>query len=273
MPPSLRPSTHEFMNKPIRLVQFTDCHLYGDPGERLRGIATLESLKAMVDQAVRAQRGWDATLLTGDLVHDDPGGYAHIRDVFGAFDHPVHCLPGNHDDPVAMRRVLANPPFVHGGHAELGDWLIVMLDSCRANSADGTLSIQELGRLDNLLSRRSAPHALVCLHHHPVRMGSRWLDQVGLTNPADLFAVIDAHPQVRGILWGHVHQQYDGRRGAVRLFGTPSTCVQFMPGIDGFAIDRRPPGYRRLELSHDGSIDTSVEWAAAAEPGQHAQIA
>jgi Icc protein len=46
----------------------------------------------------------------------------------------------------------------------------------------------------------------------------------------------------------------------VRLLSTPSTCAQFVPRSDGFAIDRRPPGYRWLELRDDGSLSTDVVW-------------
>ena len=155
------------------------------------------------------------------------------------------------------------PPFKVGGHAHFDDWLVVMLDSCVPGFANGELSTGELERLDKLLKGNDRRHALVCLHHHPVRMGSRWLDQVGLENASVFWDVLGAHRSVRGVLWGHVHQAFDIRRGDVQLMGTPSTCAQFKPNIDGFAIDARPPAYRWLELQQDGSIRTQVEWAQA----------
>jgi Icc protein len=41
---------------------------------------------------------------------------------------------------------------------------------------------------------------------------------------------------------------------------SPSTCAQFQPSSDTFALDTRPPGYRWIDLHADGSIDTSVVW-------------
>ena len=64
----------------------------------------------------------------------------------------------------------------------------------------------------------------------------------------------------RAVLWGHVHQAFDGMRGGLMLMGTPSTCVQFESGSTKFALDERPPGYRWLHLYPDGRIDTRVEW-------------
>jgi Icc protein len=98
------------------------------------------------------------------------------------------------------------------------------------------------------------------MHHHPIIMGSRWLDTVGLTDPESFWRVIDAHPHVRAVVWGHVHQAYDGQRGDVRLFATPSTGAQFLPKSDRYAVDSRPPAYRSFDLHGDGRIDTAVHW-------------
>ena len=89
---------------------------------------------------------------------------------------------------------------------------------------------------------------------------SRWLDTSGLANAAEFWRVIDAHPGVRAVTWGHVHQAYEGRRGAVQMFATPSTGAQFLPGSDRFAMDSRPPAYRTFQLHADGRIETQVHW-------------
>jgi 3',5'-cyclic-AMP phosphodiesterase len=170
------------------------------------------------------------------------------------------CLPGNHDEPRAMKRELTGAPFVLGGHVDMGRWRIVLLDSCIPGSAGGALSAQELAQLDEALGSAGARHCLVCLHHHPVPMSSRWLDRVGLSNAAEFLHLIDQHKNVRAIVWGHVHQAYDALRKGVRLLATPSTCAQFLPNSDDFAVDRRPPAYRTLELRADGSLVTEVVW-------------
>ena len=101
---------------------------------------------------------------------------------------------------------------------------------------------------------------MVCLHHHPIDMDSRWLDSIGLANADEFWRIIDAHAHVRAIAWGHVHQAYDGERGGVRLYATPSTGAQFLPKSERYAVDSRPPAYRRFRLPADGSIDSEVRW-------------
>ena len=66
----------------MRLIQFTDPHLYGDAQGTLRGVATYPALKATIAHA-RAHR-WpcDGILVTGDLVQDDIGGYIRVKEVF-----------------------------------------------------------------------------------------------------------------------------------------------------------------------------------------------
>ncbi len=247
------------MTRSIRLLQFTDTHLLADPHGRLRGVEPLATLERVLDHAAGAIRNSDALLATGDIVNDDAGGYTHFQRVLFALDKPVLCLPGNHDDQDAMRRTLASAPFQVGGFVDYGPWRVVLIDSCKPGDAGGRVSRQELDALDSALAG-AAGHALVCMHHHPIPMGSRWLDTVGIENPEELFEVLESHSQVRGLCWGHVHQSFDTRQRGIRLLGTPSTCVQFLPLSAQFAIDGRPPAYRRLTLSADGRIDTEVVW-------------
>jgi Icc protein len=244
----------------VRLIQITDTHLYGEADGKLRGVATYPALLAVIEHARARHWPCAAILASGDLVQDDPEGYARFRDVFSGLGVPVYCIPGNHDEPETMAKVLAGPPFVLGGVAHFPGWIVVMLDSFLAGKAGGRLSAASLAELDAALRANSHLHALVCLHHHPVDMGSRWLDQVGLENPDEFFAVLDRHSNVRAVLWGHVHQNHAAERKGVRLLSTPSTCAQFLPSSAGFAIDQRPPGYRWLELESDGTITTKVVW-------------
>ena len=261
------------MKTELRLLQISDPHLFSEAGGTLRGVTTRDSLQTVLRHA-RAHH-WDAEalLLTGDLVNDDADGYATVRELFGQLGKPVWCLPGNHDDGAAMRRELGAAPFEICGHHDTGAWRVVMLDSCVSGQAHGRLSAAELARLDAALASAGDRHVLISLHHHPVRMASRWIDSVGLQNPDDFFTITDRYPQVRVMVWGHVHQAFDSRRKGVRLLAVPSTCAQFLPHSDQFAVDPSPPGYRRLTLRSDGTIDTEVlriEPQAAANPTQRA---
>ena len=245
----------------VRLVQITDTHLSGDEHASMRSVATLPALHTVLAHAAPAIAAADAVLVTGDVVQDDPGGYRHFRAAMGRLGRPVLVLPGNHDDPSALHDALRDDPaFQYGGHFDAGAWRIVLLDSVVPGEVWGRLGPAALAHLDRCLADAGDRHVLVCLHHHPVGMSSAWLDGIGLREPAAFLEVLARHPRVRGVAWGHVHQAYDALRGGVRFLAAPSTCVQFRPAHDEFAIDARPPGYRMLALQAHGGIETEVAW-------------
>ncbi|MFO1426432.1 MAG: 3',5'-cyclic-AMP phosphodiesterase [Steroidobacteraceae bacterium] len=248
------------MTAAIRLVQITDTHLLDAPDGDVRGVATLPALRAVLARAAADIAAADAVLVTGDVVHDEPRAYEHFRREFRSLGKPVLCIPGNHDDPAAMRTALAAPPFQVGGHVDFGAWRIVLLDSVIPGAAGGRLAAAELERLERALAGAGPRHVLVCLHHHPVAMSSAWLDEIGLENAAEFFAIVERSPRARAIAWGHVHQALEQQRGGLRLLATPSTCTQFLPQAPTFAVDTRPPGYRMLQLAADGGIASEVVW-------------
>jgi Icc protein len=247
----------------MNVLHVTDPHLYGCADGQLRGVATDASFRAVLDHAFAQAVDYAAVLVTGDLVQDDGAGYLRFRSILGNLRQPVLCIPGNHDIPELMHRELAGAPFQVCGARRIGEWQFVMLDSCDPGHVGGRLAPAELARLDETLGD-SPTHAMVCLHHHPIAMGSRWLDGIGLANADEFWRIVDRHRHVRAVVWGHVHQAHDDRRGDVRLIATPSTCAQFLPGSVGYALDNRPPAFRDFRLHADGRIDTQLHWVSAA---------
>jgi Icc protein len=253
----------------MHILQITDPHLYGSASGRLRGVETDSSLRVALADAIARVPDYEAMLVTGDLVQDDKSGYLRFRSFFGGIKKPVLCIPGNHDEPEAMHKELTGAPFEICGTHTIGDWVFVMLDSYDPGHVGGRLTKNELARLDNALAG-SPKHAMVCLHHHPIPMGSRWLDGVGLAEAHEFWRIIEAHRNVRAVVWGHVHQAFEGKRGDVSLFATPSTGAQFLPKSDRYAVDALPPAYRSFELHTDGRIDSQVHWVESAELRQTA---
>jgi Icc protein len=257
------------MNDDVRLLQISDPHLFTDPNGRLRGVNTLTSLRRVLDHALAHRRALAGLLCTGDIVNDEPAAYAHFERLTASAGMPVYCIPGNHDDSRALRAALPRAPFQVCGHADLGRWRLVLLDSSVPGKASGHLSAAELRRLREALEGTDR-HVMICLHHQPVPMSSRWLDALGLDNAAELLGLIERYPRVRAISWGHVHQSYDSHWQGVRLLATPSTGAQFLPLSSDFAIDTRPPAYRLVNLRADGALGTELVWvepaAALGEP-------
>ncbi len=246
-------------DRPVRLVQLTDPHLGEHEGERLRGFDADRHWRAALEHAAGALAEADGVLVTGDLVNDaGDGAYARIRRLEAFTAAPVRVIPGNHDDAERMQALFAEGQTRMAPELKLGDWAIFLLDSAIPGRTEGRIDSAELARLEELARLSRQPHRLVVLHHHPVALGSAWLDALGLENGEALFAALQGDSGVRGVLWGHTHQASDMHYGPIRLLGTPATSAQFARGSERFALDRRLPGYRLLALHPDGAIETSV---------------
>lgn len=248
---------------PVRVLHVTDPHLFADTESSLRGTVTHETLRDVL--AHYQQSGWTADLIamTGDIIQDaTAAAYDHFMQLFEPLGLPVYCVPGNHDVRSIMQEKLSTPPFYYCASVEIGNWLLTGIDSCLDDEAGGRVSDAELDRLESILAKTSAEHVAICLHHPPLAMQSKWLDQVGLGNATEFLNTIARSTKVRTALFGHVHQAFDEQHESIKIIGTPSTCRQFQPGSDKFALDEQPPAYRRVELLADGSIDSELIWVA-----------
>jgi len=245
--------------KPLRIVQITDTHLYSDPDGQLLGLNTRHSLEQVIDLVLDAQQP-DLVVTSGDLTHDgSPQAYRHVRDCLQRIGAPVYCLPGNHDESTNLKACMNSDLFLSVRNEHINHWHMLFLDSTVAGSEGGHLRKSELEALDAALASSPDLPTLIWLHHQPVPIGSRWLDSMAIDNPQAFFDITDQYNQVRAIVWGHVHQIFERERNGVQLLATPSTCVQFLPGSEDFAVDLVPPGYRWLELYPDGSFKTGVD--------------
>ena len=244
---------------PLRVIQISDFHLQSAPGSRVWGVDVDAGLGAVLAHIQKHHPQPDFVLATGDLVGDQPEAYPRVRQALETLGVPVYCLPGNHDIPAAMGQALREGQVRWARYVEAESWQVVLLDSSVANSPTGYLAYRELTLLDTALAAHPERHTLVCLHHNPVPSGTAWLDTMMVGNHSALFALLDRHLQVRALAWGHIHAEFSDQRGALRLLGTPSTCVQFKPDSAVPEADALPPGYRWLELHADGTLHTGVE--------------
>lgn len=249
--------------RPLRVVQISDCHLFGSTEGKLLGMNTESSLLHVLHAVGREQPRIDVILATGDLSQDgSTASYRRFQQHLERFGAPSYWLQGNHDLTDPMVNVLGGESHLSPCLVRLGDWRIIMLNSAVEHEVPGYFEPTELAFLDESLAATRGHPTLVCLHHHPVPMGCAWLDNQVVVNAAEFWEVMDRYSHVRAILWGHVHQASDRLRKGVRLLSVPSTCVQFKPDSADFAVDTLAPGYRWLDLYPDGHFVTEVSRVA-----------
>lgn len=251
----------------IRVVQITDSHLYGERDAELLKMNTQESFESVLERMAAVESGMDLILATGDITQDaSPAAYERFALHLQRFQVPFYWIPGNHDRRSVMDRLASKGPVYQQAlrkKIRVGHWQILMLDSSVAGEVHGRLSADELAFLDRALAKATSDpdihHSLVCLHHNPHPGTASWMKGIGLRDAEELLTMLSAHDTVRAVLHGHIHQTLDYEEHGIRFLCTPSTCIQFKPGVTDFTLDDRAPAYRWLELLADGRIDTGVE--------------
>jgi Icc protein len=252
----------DIAKNPINVLQITDTHLYSVHSGTLLKINTHGSLSAVLDTVTRNENDIDLILATGDIAQDaSPSSYQHFLKYMERFDAPVRWVPGNHDSGDVMQEVAGEQGLCNKVET-IGNWQFIMLDSSRVNHVDGYLAEPELQVLESALSEAESDpvieHSLVTLHHNPVPGSSAWMKDIGLRNDREFMALLKRSSTLRCVVYGHIHQALDFKVGGIRFFCTPSTCIQFKPEVIDFALDSINPGYRRLKLFADGSIESEV---------------
>lgn len=243
----------------LRLAQVTDCHILANADDCLRGMNTRSSFEAVCHAIDSSRKEFDLLLATGDLSQDGSStSYQYLANRLDNLRLPVFWLPGNHDDPGLMQELLRGEMISPAKQIEIGNWLIILLDSTIAGETGGRLAPAQIDFLETSLAAQRQPHTLVCLHHQALPAGSEWIDRLGLQPAQQLADIVKSRSSVRAVLWGHVHQQADQCLDGIHWMSTPSTCIQFKPGSKTFALDALAPGYRELELHADGRVVSRV---------------
>ncbi|MGK7910059.1 MAG: 3',5'-cyclic-AMP phosphodiesterase [Synechococcus sp.] len=268
------------MTESLYAIQITDTHLFAHRETQLLGIPTDRTFRTVLAAISALNHQPDILLATGDLSQDGSfASYQRFRCAVAKLPTDTYWLAGNHDQLSEMEMALGsvsdvtptNQPTIastNSGQDRVHEdkafvrkgWRFILLNSAVPQQVGGRLATSELQWLEHQLHLASdrQEHAAVCLHHPPYLMDSQWLDSSTLENSSDFLAILEDFDCVRAVLFGHVHQAWEYQHGSVRFLGCPSTCVQFKPRSQQFAIDEDAPGIRQLWFHLDGSLKTDV---------------
>ena len=201
-------------------------------------------------------------VVTGDIAHDENmDTYKEIRKLLHSFFPNYRLLPGNHDNREAMwsvfRDLLDEDLETVNFSYSVGGWRLIGLDSHIPGELFGLITQRQLDWLNQQLSLHRAQPTILFVHHPPVVVGSPWLDKINLREPEMLYEVLINKNQVKAICTGHIHQEFEGQLNGIKVYGTPSTSIQFTPNTERALYDKLPPGFRIFEFGND-SFRTNI---------------
>lgn len=241
------------------VVQLSDPHVT-EPGHRLEGRIDTGAFLARAVAAVGALSPVpDAVVVTGDLVDaGTPAAYAHLRALLAPLAAPVYLLPGNHDDPAALRAACLDQPWMAApdapglaGHVlyavGIGPLRLVALDTVVPGAPHGALCAARLAWLDRTLAAAPSTPTLVAMHHPPFDTGIAHMDAMGLREGGEALAdLLRRHPQVERVLCGHLHRPIQCGFGSAVAMTAPATAHQIALDLDAHSDARlvmEPPGF------------------------------
>lgn len=263
MPNNSYPPHHIHAGDVCRVIQLSDLHLPDDTCS-----AYHQNFIALLNKALTLHP--DLLLLTGDLVQDgNRHGLDWLFDKLTQTGVAFICIAGNHDVthenhthlPFERRTfspILPDDRLVACHRLQIwlnniNAWQILLLNSTVGGEIAGKLSPKSLTWLDDTLKTHQS-NTLLALHHHPLAVGSLWIDAYHLQNFDEFWATLAPYAHVQGVISGHVHQAHALTAPTpypCQFLTCPASSRQFLPFADTFTLDDIACGFRYFELTKE----------------------
>ncbi len=200
-------------------------------------------------------------LVTGDLSSDGTvDSYQHFKALLA--ESKVSCdfkvLPGNHDSIDGLLAAFSEENLWSNSSALdlLDTWKIHLLNS-KFKGTLGEVSIQDLEALRQCLLLNKTKHHFIAVHHHPITC-TGWMDKHEWVNREAFTQLVESFPQVKVVIYGHIHTEIETNQNGVLYLACPSTCWQWAI-TKSFGLTEAMPGFRVMDLHENGEISHQVK--------------
>ncbi len=244
------------MTQPLlRFIHISDTHIHPDPDytKPYAWTTSYKGAQALVRQLNALPFTPDFILHTGDVAYDpDAEAYAACREILSVIKHPVYYVAGNHDESRALQQYLigtAEPVMPLHYEFEMNGVQVVVADSNGPTTPPaGFMTDAQLEWLRTACQPDDPRPLVIATHHIMLPVGIPWLDDYMRTTNGEAFhaAILPARERIRGVFFGHVHQNLDTLRDGILYSSALSSWTQFMnwPDTTETTTDERAePGY------------------------------
>jgi 3',5'-cyclic-AMP phosphodiesterase len=254
----------------VTVAQITDMHIKRR-GRVLHHMPhVVQPLRRVLSTIAALPEAPDCIVATGDLTESGtPEEYGRLRDILEPFGLPVYLIPGNHDDRNALRKVFADHTYLHAFDdailfsIEMGFARVIALDTSRSGRRGGYLDERRLAWLVESLRARKDTPTILAMHHPPFETGVRNFDAQSFEGREALAAIVRAHPQIRRIICGHVHQALSRTWCGTLGVTAPSTAPTLVLRPGALGLSREPGGFLLHRDEHTAMTTTLVRAASA----------
>lgn len=243
----------------LTIAHISDCHLFADQQQVGYGqINPYLSLHSVFAQITAQQV--DVVIASGDISGDASGqSYRHFHQLWQQSGCQAHLivLPGNHDNEELLADVVSNQRTWPSPQFRAHNWQVHGLNS-KTSDTQGTIHAEQLDIMAQRLAEYPDSHHLLAVHHHPIACGG-WMDAHSWLNRDLFMEFVARHPQIKMVLYGHIHHASEHQRQHCRFMSVPSTCWQWANQAD-FGLSDEQPGFRLLALHPNGQFASQVKW-------------
>ena len=246
----------------VTFIHISDTHIHSDPTYTRNGAPhpSQAGARALVAEINNLNFPIDFVLHTGDVAYDPfEEAYTACKDILGAIKYPVYYVAGNHDASAALQTHMMDQtePEQHLHYTvDINGFQLIVIDSNGPQSPPAGYVIDpQIEWLHGLCSDRNDTRPLiVATHHNPVNTPIPWLDDyMGMQNSEAFHeALKPARHRLRGVFFGHVHQNIDIYRDGMLYVSTLSSWMQFQayPGLRRTQDDiNAEPGYSIVQMT------------------------
>jgi Icc protein len=225
---------------PLRFVHISDTHINPDLSynKDYARYTPLPGAQALVNAINALPFQPDFILHTGDIAYDPiPAVYEDVKALLSQLQAPVYYLAGNHDDSRAIQTVLMGrstddlDPYLYY-EFEINGVQVACLDSNGPHvpeNPSGSVTLEQLQWLEALCTADDARPLIVAVHHNIIPVGVPWLDDwMRMENGEDFHQIVrKAGSRLRGVFFGHIHQQLTTMRDGVLYVASASSWCHF----------------------------------------------
>ena len=245
----------------LKILQITDCHLVS-PGDRLFTLDPAEQLRKAVADINRHHADAHLCVLTGDLANDGrPEAYALLKEILADLRVPYRLVLGNHDDRDRLRAAFPEIEADANGFLQSSlatpAGVLLFLDTVDRGVHFGVYCRRRCEWLESALAAAEGQPAYLFMHHPPMDIGMPSLDRYRIRENRDLARVVGRFPNIRHMVFGHVHRPIAGSWHGIPLSSIPGSNHQNALELGerhANIVTLAPPAYALILISPDSTI-------------------
>jgi Icc protein len=245
----------------LKILQISDTHLFADEKETLNGVNTYQAFKDLITHLNKTElHDTDLIYLTGDLSQDETSqSYEKIVALLDPLDIPIYWIPGNHDNLETLEATFKKGHnFFNSRRLSTIHWNFIFLNTQLDGTPEGFLNDKELQALRaEMESPQTSKLTAIVMHHHPIEVNTPLIDKLMLKNK-DAFWDIVSNTNVKLIICGHVHGDYQFQHQNIFIETSPASCYQFVKQTTEFAMENKI-GCKFYKFDEEG-FTSSVVW-------------